>query len=116
VKYRLAIIAPLLAVSTLFACTRNSTPIADGNVVAITATEDGFVPNHVAVKRGQKATLRFTRTTDKTCATTVVFPELKLERALPLNQAVDIEVPADKPGTLGFQCGMGMYKSTVVVQ
>lgn len=84
--------------------------------VTITVGEDGFVPNHVEVRRGSKATLRFTRTTDKTCATSVAFPELGLNRPLPLNQAVDIEVPADQARTLTFQCGMGMYKSRIVVK
>jgi plastocyanin domain-containing protein len=83
--------------------------------VAITVGEDGFAPNHVEVKRGGKATLRFTRTTDKTCATAVAFPELGLNKPLPLNQTVDIEIPADKARTLTFQCGMGMYKSKIVV-
>jgi plastocyanin domain-containing protein len=83
--------------------------------VAITVGEDGFAPNHVEVKRGGKATLRFTRTTDKTCATAVAFPELGLNKPLPLNQTVDIEIPTDKARTLTFQCGMGMYKSKIVV-
>lgn len=83
--------------------------------VAITVGEDGFAPNHVEVQRGSKATLRFTRTTDKTCATAVAFPELGLNKPLPLNQTVDIEIPADKARTLTFQCGMGMYKSKIVV-
>lgn len=84
--------------------------------VAITVGEDGFAPNHVEVKRGTKATLRFTRTTDKTCAKEVAFPELGLNKPLPLNQTVDIEIPADQARTLTFQCGMGMYKSKIVVQ
>jgi hypothetical protein len=83
--------------------------------IAITVGEDGFAPNHVEVQRGTKATLRFTRTTDKTCATAVAFPELGLNKPLPLNQTVDIEIPADKERTLTFQCGMGMYKSKIVV-
>jgi membrane fusion protein, copper/silver efflux system len=83
--------------------------------VAITVGADGFAPNHVEVQRGNKATLRFTRTSDQTCATAVAFPELGLNKPLPLKQAVDIEIPADKARTLTFQCGMGMFKSKVVV-
>ena len=91
------------------------TDSASAQVTAITAGEDGFVPNQVDAKQNSKVTLRFTRTTDKTCATSVAFPELKIDKPLPLNQAVDIEIPTDQARTLTFQCGMGMYKSKVVV-
>jgi plastocyanin domain-containing protein len=109
---------------TLFGCskeapsnapTENVATAAKGPVTAITVTDDGFVPNQVDVKRGSKATLRFTRTSDKTCATSVAFPELGVEKPLPLNQPVDIDVPTEQARTLTFQCGMGMYKSKVVV-
>jgi plastocyanin domain-containing protein len=46
----------------------------------------------------------------------VVFPDLKLEKPLPLNTPVSIEVPTGQARTLTFQCGMGMYKSAVVIQ
>ena len=87
----------------------------DQRVVAVNAGDDGFKPSQVEVKQGQATTLRFTRTSDKTCADKVVFPEIKLEKELPLNKPVDVVVPTDKSRTLVFQCGMGMYKSSVVI-
>ena len=59
--------------------------------------------------------MTFVRTTDKTCATEVVFPELKLEKKLPLNEVVSVELPTDALKTLTFQCGMAMYKGAIVV-
>jgi plastocyanin domain-containing protein len=32
-----------------------------------------------------------------------------------MNQPVDIEIPSNQARTLTFQCGMGMFKSKVVV-
>jgi plastocyanin domain-containing protein len=57
----------------------------------------------------------FVRTTDQTCATEVVFPDLGINQKLPLNQPVKVDVPTDAAKTLTFQCGMGMYKGSVVV-
>lgn len=83
--------------------------------VAVTADSDGFKPNSVTFKKGAPASLVFTRTTDETCATEVVFPDLGIEKKLPKNEPVTIAIPTDKEQTLTFQCGMGMYKSSVVV-
>jgi plastocyanin domain-containing protein len=93
-----------------------SVDAAGGKRVAVEANAQGFTPSTVNVVKGERTTLVFKRTSDETCATEVVFPELKLEKKLPLNEAVAFEVPTDQSRTLSFQCGMGMYKSKVVVQ
>ena len=85
----------------------------------VEAGEHGFTPTSLALPKGppgSKATVTFVRTTDKTCATEVVFPELGLTKPLPLNEAVPVEVPADSARTLSFQCGMAMYKGALVVR
>ena len=89
-------------------------PLPAGAVKVI-ADENGFKPSSVTFKKGAPASLVFTRTTDETCATEVVFPELKLKKDLPKGKPVTIEIPTDKDQKLTFQCGMGMYKSAVVV-
>lgn len=90
-------------------------PVEGEGSIAITASDKGFAPSSVKVKKGSTATLVFTRTTDDTCAKEVVFPELSIKKDLPKGVAVAINVPTDKEQTLTFQCGMGMYKSSVVV-
>ena len=92
---------------------------ANACATCVTATEHGFVPAHLEIAKGapgSKVALTFTRETDDTCALDVVFPELDLKKPLPLKVPVTVEVPADEPRTLTFQCGMAMYKSSVVVR
>jgi plastocyanin domain-containing protein len=54
-------------------------------------------------------------TGDATCATAVVFPEVGIEKHLPLDSDVVIELSASAPRKLCFQCSMGMYNSKVVI-
>jgi plastocyanin domain-containing protein len=84
--------------------------------IAITADDKGFTPSSVSLKKGAPAQLVFTRTSDATCATEVVFPDLKITKKLPLNTPVSVDVPTDAPRSLSFACGMGMFKGAVVVR
>ncbi len=105
----------LSASVTIVSCTK-AQPVSIGGKIAIRADDKGFTPSSVTVKKGAPTTLVFTRTSDDTCATDVVFPEIGIKKALPLNQPVDVEVPTADARTLAFTCGMGMFKSAVVVQ
>jgi RND family efflux transporter MFP subunit len=81
----------------------------------ILVTEKGFEPARVSLSAGSPARLTFLRTTDKTCGTEVVFPSLKIKRALPLNEPVEIEF-TPKAGDVAFACGMNMLQGAIVVQ
>jgi len=85
-------------------------------MINVSVSGDGFSPAEVRIAKDQPTTLVFTRTSDATCAKEVVFPELNVKKALPLNVNVPIEIPVTSARTLTFQCGMGMFKSKVVVQ
>ena len=124
-----ASVVVLAAVALLPACSKkadasgeSSAPSmlgAMGGPLSVTAGEHGFTPASLAIPKGgpgSKATVTFVRTTDKTCATEVVFPDLNIDKPLPLNHAVDIDVPSDAARTLTFQCGMAMYKGALVVR
>ena len=95
------------------------TPESAGATVQETkvlVTEQGFEPAKVSVRSGTPARIMFLRTTDKTCATEVVFPSLNIKRALPLNQPVAIEFTPRAAGQLTFMCGMNMLRGSVVVE
>jgi plastocyanin domain-containing protein len=86
-----------------------------GQPTAVAVDGKGFTPAEVRVEKDKPASLVFTRTTESTCAREVVFPELKVQKALPLNTPVSVDVPTAEARTLTFQCGMGMFKSAVVI-
>ncbi|MFI5301391.1 MAG: cupredoxin domain-containing protein [Polyangiales bacterium] len=128
-RLALATLAIAFAVPTLSACHKTnvaessaaaSAPVVSdpivGRRVDVNVGPKGFVPASIDLKKGEAATLVFTRTTTETCATEVVFPELKIKRSLPMQTPIAIQVPVGEAKTYGFECGMGMYKSKVVVQ
>jgi hypothetical protein len=82
----------------------------------VAITSEGFSPAEISVPAGVPLRLRFTRKVEKTCATEVVFPVLKITRQLPVGKAVVIELPAQPAGRLSFACGMDMYKGQIVVR
>lgn len=82
----------------------------------VVVTELGFEPDKLTLRAGTPVRITFVRTTDKTCGTEVIFPALKIEKALPLNQPVVIEFTPAKAGNLTFACGMDMLHGTVVIQ
>jgi plastocyanin domain-containing protein len=95
---------------------KGSAPVTASGPTQVKVDENGFTPSNLRVEKGKSASLVFVRTTDTTCAKQVVFPELKLQKDLPLNTPVSVDVPSDATRTLTFQCGMGMFKSSVVIQ
>ena len=119
--YKLAVVT-LVAACAAVGCKDKDKDAGGGSAgplppgaVQVTADENGFKPSSVSFKKGAPASLVFTRTSDDTCATEVVFPELNVKKDLPKGKPVTIDIPTDKDQKLTFQCGMGMYKSAVVV-
>jgi Cupredoxin-like domain len=111
----LAALAIFSTQSLSLGCKRASPASAVAGRISIDVGAAGFNPSQIGVGKGVPLTLEFRRTSNETCATKVVFPELNLERELPINESVAIEIPTEQARTLTFQCGMGMYKSSVVV-
>jgi plastocyanin domain-containing protein len=114
---RNAAFGAVLTLAVVAACKPKATAdVPTSGPVKVVVDADGFAPSHVTFKKGAPASLVFTRTTDETCATQVVFPDLGITKDLPKGSPVTIDVPTDKPQNLTFQCGMGMYRSAVVIQ
>lgn len=83
--------------------------------VEVAITDQGFSPDSLEVAAGVPIELVFTRKSDKTCATEVEVPSLKVKKLLPLNEPVAVALTPVK-GTITFQCGMNMLKGRLVVK
>src|SRR5262245_42104198 len=79
---------------------------ANARVVASTASEQGFTPATVPVKKGETVVLRFTRTTPSECLKQIVLPDLNIKKDLPVNTPVDVVIKPEKEGKIAFQCWM----------
>ncbi|MGE3510844.1 MAG: cupredoxin domain-containing protein [Vicinamibacterales bacterium] len=52
----------------------------------ITAGDTSFEPSRLTLREGVPARLMFTRTSEKTCPTSVFFASLKIKKKLPFNE------------------------------
>lgn len=75
---------------------------------------DGFSPGSLSLPDGATR-VTFRRIDESACAHAIVFPDLNLERELPIGQEVAIDVPASAPRRLGFQCGAGPYRGKLLI-
>jgi len=107
------IVFSLLALLSLPSCGGKKEMIQEG-VMKITVTQEGFEPSEIRVKPDQSFTLEFTRTTDKTCITGVIFPKMGANYELPLNQTVQIPIQVKAGEEIEFNCPMNMYSGKVV--
>jgi plastocyanin domain-containing protein len=86
--------------------------------IEIQVTRSGFEPGYVKVPAKKPVSLVFTRKTDQTCTKSVVLSlgdGKKIEKDLPLDTPVQIDVTFAKAGKLGYACSMDMNKGVIVV-
>ena len=87
--------------------------------IEVTANTEGYKPDKIMGKPGEKLTLVFTRTSDKGCNVDVHFtlPDgSRVDEQLPLGQPVEIPIAVEKPGEITYSCGMNMDHGTIVVK
>lgn len=135
-RYRAAMRGPLLVVIMalgLVACSKeeskakktNQPPAATATTgtvnkdgvrkIAIEAGKDGYVPDKIPGKPGEKLMLVFTRTVEGECLAELKTPDGKLV-VLPMNSPIEIPVTVPQDGEVRFACGMDMFTGTVVAQ
>jgi len=112
------LLVPLMLCSVALADAPKPAPPAPQRI-EIAVTRKGFEPGDIKVAAKKPVTLVFTRKTEQTCTKTVVIAvddTNKIEKPLPLNEAVEVAVTFPKAGKLTYACSMNMNKGTIVVQ
>ncbi len=93
-----------------------STANADGSrTIPIEVNADGYTPEKIPGKPGEKLKLVFTRTKDSSCISQLKMADGKLID-LPMNQPVEVPVTVPQTGEVAFACGMDMIHGAVVAQ
>lgn len=128
---RLAVVVAAALIS-LTACSKDepkkptaeqkSAPVTAGTVAAdgvrtvkVEAGMQGYVPETIAGKPGEKLKLVFTRTVEGECLAELKTPEGKVI-TLPMNSPVEVDVTVPASGELAFACGMDMFRGKIVAQ
>jgi plastocyanin domain-containing protein len=81
--------------------------------VAVEASVEGYRPERISGKPGEKLLLVFTRTVDAACVAQLKTPDGKLID-LPKGTPVEVAVTVPQTGEVGFACGMDMVHGAVV--
>src|SRR5665647_1312988 len=98
------------------ATTTTGTVGADGvRKITIEAGKDGYVPDSIPGKPGEKLMLVFTRTVEGDCLAELKTPDGKTV-ALPMNSPVEVAVTVPQDGEVRFACGMNMFTGHIVAQ
>lgn len=91
--------------------------VTDGvRAVQIEASRDGFVPDKIPGKPGEKLKLVFTRReSGGECMAELKSPDGKLHQ-LPMDKPYEIAVTVPADGEVKFACGMEMFFGVIVAQ
>ena len=83
--------------------------------VDVEVTRKGFEPSRIEVNANEKVTLNITRKVKITCAKKITVPSENIEKELPLNKTVSVELTPTKKGEIAFGCAMKQMLGGVIV-
>ena len=82
----------------------------------VTVDDQGYHPDTLYAPPGKPTQITFKRTSEFGCGEHLVFPELKIKKAMPLNTPVLVDLTMPAKGSIAFTCGMAMYKGQIVAR
>ena len=90
--------------------------IVDGKQIIEINTKGGYSPKLSEAKAGMPTILRFKTNGTFDCSSSIRIPSMNISKILPNTGSTDVDLGAQKLGTLSGTCGMGMFRFTVNFQ
>lgn len=90
--------------------------IENGEQTINIVVSGGYTPHKIQLQKNVPAKLIFTRKDASSCFEEIVLPDFGVQRKLPVNSDLAIEVKPDKAGRYTYSCGMHMFFGEVIVK
>jgi len=87
-----------------------------GQIIEVRVKDGVYDPALIEAVAGKGISLKFIREDETTCASQVIFPELGIQKELPLGKPVVIRIVPEHAGEYAYQCQMGMYRGVLRVK
>lgn len=95
---------------------QNKTPENPSDNVTITINRNGYTPNAVSVKAGEKVTFKIKNEGAYSCASAFTIPYFNYQKVVQVGATEEIALKMpDKPTQIPFMCSMGMYRGVIEV-
>jgi len=94
----------------------NNVTIVDGKQIIEITAKGGYLPRVSTAKADVPTVLRLNTQGTFDCSSSVRIPTLSISKNLPPSGVTDIDLGAQKVGTLDGTCGMGMYPFEIVFE
>ncbi len=85
----------------------------DDSILHMTATNASYSPSVIKAKAGQPYKLEVTSKENQGCGRGLTIPSIGLQKVLPEDGVVTVDIPAQKAGTMRITCSMGMYNAKI---
>ena len=115
---RYTFLCSLLAAFLITACGSDAPDASAGEqVIEIDVTNQGYVPDQIALTAGMPTRLIVTRTGTSACASQLQIPNMNIAPTdLPKDEPVEFTFTPTEEGAYAFTCGMDMLTGTLSVQ
>lgn len=84
--------------------------------IEMMVTPTGYTPNVIKVKKGVPVELNITNPGDNSCFSTFMMPDFDLNNVNLKAGTTKLTFTPDKEGEYTFNCGMNMFRGTVIVE
>lgn len=84
--------------------------------ITVKVSSNGYTPEEIRLRKGQKTRLVFIRTDTQNCGDEIFIPKYEVRMKLPLNQRVGVTLTPEETGAFKFTCGMQMMRGKIIVE